>query len=135
MRVPLSRTMAALSVGAALLFVGSAASGSGVEHDSGVTTTVPFATTTTTIASDKTTSHETYREALLAYFSARKQIAVTFKTAVSSARSTYEEATASATTGAERSTARAAYDLAIAQAAATRSAALTSLDNPPVRPT
>jgi hypothetical protein len=131
MRIRLPHAIAVFGVGAALLLAASGASGAGLTRDSGVTTTLPLdATTTTTVNSLKT-----YHEALLAYFSERREIAATFKNAVMSARSTYESATASATTGAQRSTARAAYDLAIAQAAAARSAALISLGNPPVRPT
>jgi len=129
MSVRRARVIAALGVGAALLALGPAASGAGLTHDSGVTTTIPVTTTTTP------NSLKSYHEALLAYFNARREIAETFKDAVSSAHATYEAATASATTGAQRSTARAAYDLAIAQAAAARSAALISLGNPPVRPT
>ena len=75
-----------------------------------------------------------YRQALATYVAARKTIADNFRNAVQSAKATYEAALASATTGAERSTARAAYSLAIAQAAAARSSALISLGNPPVRP-
>jgi hypothetical protein len=131
MNFPLPRVIAALGLGATLLAMGPAASGTGLTHDSSVTTTIPLSTTTTTTVN----SLKTYHEALLAYLSVRKQIAETFKSAVSSARAAYESATASATTGAQRSTARAAYDLAIAQAAAARSAALISLGNPPVRPT
>jgi hypothetical protein len=75
-----------------------------------------------------------YRQALAAYVVARMTIAETFQKAVNAAQAAFLAARASATTGAERSTARAAYALAIAQAAAARSSALINLGKPPVRP-
>ncbi len=108
----------------------SAASGASV---AGSTSSAPRhangVTTTTTIGPLKA-----YRQVLAAYVAARKAIAETFKNAVNAAKSAYVTALAAATTGAERSTARAAYSLAIAQAAAARSSALIALGNPPVRP-
>jgi hypothetical protein len=128
MKKSLSRTVASLSVCAALLFSASAASGAGFGRSNNGTGS-HAATTTTTIGPWKA-----YRQALATYEAARKTIADNFRYAVQSAKATYEAALASATTGAERSTARAAYSLAIAQAAAARSSALISLGNPPVRP-
>jgi hypothetical protein len=88
-------------------------------------------TTTTSLANN---AAKTYRRALTAYRAARKEIAGTFKNAVLTAHNEYQAALSSATTGAQRSTARAAYALAITQAAAVRSVALTNLGSPPVRP-
>jgi len=62
----------------------------------------------------------------------RKAIAETFKSAVNAAQAAFLSARASGRT--ERNAApRGAYELAIAQAASVRSAALISLGNPPVR--
>lgn len=122
MKKSLPRTIASLCMCATLLFCASAASGAPLARSN------HGATTTTTFGPWKT-----YRQALAAYVAARKTIAETFRAAVQTAKSTYFAALASATP-AERSTARAAYELAIAQAAATRSSALVSLGNPPVRP-
>jgi hypothetical protein len=122
----LPRAIATLGVCAGLFLVAPAASGAGLarSHHGG------NATTTTTLAN----SPKTYRQAHAAYVAAREVIAQNFKNAVDAAQAAFVASRASATTGAQRSTARAAYALAIAQAAAARSAALISLGNPPTRP-
>jgi hypothetical protein len=133
MKKSLPRTVASLSVCAALLLGASAASGAAFRHSNSATTSTAAtsnATTTTTLG-----PWRTYRQLLATYIAARKVIGEDFRSAVEAAKATYYSALAAATTGAERSTASAAYDLAIAQAAATRSSALISLGNPPVRPT
>ena len=123
MKKPHSRLIASLGVCANLLLVAPAASGAGLSrpHNNSTTTTINAA------------PQETHRQALAAYVAERKAIAENFKSAVNAAQAAFLSARASATNGAQRSTARAAYELAIAQAASVRSAALISLGNPPVR--
>ena len=76
----------------------------------------------------------TYDRELAAYRASRNAIQLTFRASVSSARATYAAALSVATSASERSTAQQAMVTAIIQAASARSAALTALGGPPVKP-
>jgi hypothetical protein len=130
MRGTVARSIAALAIaGSALLAPGVVgAAGRGTHSSAGATTT------TSATTSKPSGPWKTYYEELSAYVAARKQIAQTFRDAVGAAKQQFVTASSSASTVDERATARAAYALAIAQAAATRSAALVSLGNPPTAP-
>jgi len=82
----------------------------------------------------KTSSSRTYHQEVVAYRESRYAIQLAFQSAINSARATYLEAISVATTAAERSAAQQALTTAIIQAASARSAALTNLGAPPVRP-
>ena len=82
----------------------------------------------------KTTSARTYRQEVIAYRESRYAIQLAFQSAVNSARAVYVNALSLATTSAQRSAAQQALTTAIIQAASQRSAALTTLGAPPVRP-
>jgi hypothetical protein len=112
--------VAAASIGLVAPSVAFAAGGSPAP-----TTT---STTTTTVATVK--SHP---RTLAAYRADRTAINQAFKWAVESAQTIFQQAKAQATTAAARSTARAAYELSLIQAAATRDNALTALGKPPTR--
>jgi hypothetical protein len=76
----------------------------------------------------------TYDKELAAYRDSRRDIQLTFRAAVNSARTAYSEALLLATTSAQRSTAQQIETTAIIQAASARSAALIALGNQPVKP-
>jgi hypothetical protein len=76
----------------------------------------------------------TYDRELAAYRASRNAIQLTFRASVASARATYAAALSVATSASERSTAQQAMVTAIIQAASARSAALTALGGPPVKP-
>jgi hypothetical protein len=128
----LRRSAGGFAVALLLLLVPASAFGeshSGSRTGPTTTTTTITDTTTTTVNPQKA-----YRQALATYIAARQAIAQTFKNEISAAKQQYESALSVATTGAQRSTARAAYALAVTQAAAQRSSSLTALGNPPTRP-
>ncbi|MGB8178592.1 MAG: hypothetical protein WCF63_00305 [Acidimicrobiales bacterium] len=79
-------------------------------------------------------SKKTYREELASYRASREAIEATFRAAVASARSNYQEALANATTAAERGTAQQVMQTAIIDAAQVRSASLITLGAAPTPP-
>jgi hypothetical protein len=84
---------------------------------------------------DVTTSAlRTYNKELAAYRDSRRAIQLTFRAAVSSAKSAYSEALSLAVTAAQRSTAQQNETTAIILAAQARSAALIALGSQPVKP-
>jgi hypothetical protein len=80
------------------------------------------------------TSLKLYRQELAAYNAQRTQIEANFRASVALAKSNFSKSLASATTSAERSAAQQTEVTAIIDAAATRSAALIALGNPPTPP-
>ena len=86
-------------------------------------------------APSSSTTQKSYHKAIVAYRDSRYAIQLSFQSAVNAARSTYIAALASAVTSAERASAQQVLEAAIIQAAATRSAALTALGKPPLKPT
>lgn len=126
MKKSLARSFASVGVCVGLLLVAPGAGAAGFRHSQRGTTVTSLKATLN--------PHKAYRQALATYIAERSAIAEAFKNAVNAAQASFVEALASSTTAAQRSTARAAYDLAIAQAAAARSSALISLGNPPSRP-
>jgi maltose-binding protein MalE len=122
-----ARGVAALAIVASLaLMAPMSAFASGTRPSVSSTTTSTSSTTTTLPVKPKHLD-------LAAYKQARNAINQAFKYAVTSAQAVFQAARNKATTAADRSTARAAYELALAQAAATRDAGLTSLGKPPSR--
>jgi hypothetical protein len=85
-------------------------------------------------ASASASALRTYDRELAAYRASRNAIQLTFRASVASARATYAAALSVATSASERSTAQQAMVTAIIQAASARSAALTALGGPPVKP-
>ncbi len=79
------------------------------------------------------TSQRTFRHELQVYRASRDAIEQAFTNAVKQARSLYYKTLATATTSAERSAALQTMETAIIDAAATRSAALITLGNPPTK--
>jgi hypothetical protein len=77
------------------------------------------------------TSQKSFHQEKAAYNASRRAIQLTFRSAVSSARTIYFSALTQTTSSAQRSAARQAMETAITQAAAARSVALTALGNPP----
>jgi hypothetical protein len=112
----LGRSFAAVALATGLLFATPLAASAGSEGS-------------------KTSSPRTYHQQVVAYRESRYAIQLAFQSAVNIARATYVSALSLATTSAERSAAQQALTTAIIQAASKRSAALTSLGAPPVRPT
>ncbi len=80
------------------------------------------------------TAMKTYRQELAAFDAQRDAIEASFRANVALARSNYRKALLSATSSAERSAAQQTEVTAIIDAAATRSAALVTLGNPPAPP-
>jgi hypothetical protein len=78
-------------------------------------------------------ANKTYREQVAAYNASRQAIENGFHLAVSTARVTLYTALATANSSAQRSADRQAMQAAIIQAAAARSAALTTLGSRPVK--
>jgi hypothetical protein len=128
MRKFVTRSVAALAIVSSIALVGPVAayaSGSG----SGPVSTFPVTTSSTT-----TTTLAKYHHLTLAqYRQLRQAINESFKNAVQVAQQTFQSSRSQATTAAARSTARATYELALAQAAAARDAALVNLGKPPTR--
>lgn len=88
----------------------------------------------TTTSSTTTTQPAKFKRLSLAqYRFQREVINQTFKSAVLVAQSILQTALSQATNAAARSTARAAYVLALTEAAAARDAALSALGKPPTR--
>jgi hypothetical protein len=79
-------------------------------------------------------SKKTYRAELASYRASRAAIEATFRAAVASARSNYQEALANATSSAERGSAQQSMQQAIINAAGVRSASLVTLGAAPVPP-
>jgi hypothetical protein len=129
MRATLGRSIAVMAIATSSMLAPAIAGASAHGAHTGSDTTTTFAS-----SSDKPGPWKTYYQELAVYVSARKQIAQTFRAAVAAAKQEFDTASSAASTGAESATARAAYALAIAQAAQTRSAALVSLGNPPTAP-
>ncbi len=75
-----------------------------------------------------------YDREIVAYRESRQAIQLTFRAAVNSAHSTYQESLSVATSAAQRSAAQQAMETAIIQAASARSSALTALGSQPVKP-
>jgi len=83
--------------------------------------------------SSNSNSKKTYRQQIAAYNASRQAIEDGFHLAVSTAQVTLYTALATAKSSAQRSAERQAMQAAIIQAAATRSSALTTLGNRPVK--
>ena len=121
-----TRSVAALAIVASIALVGPLAA---YASGSGPASTFPVATSSTT-----TTTLVKYHHLTLAQFKQLRQaINDSFKSAVQAAQQTFQASRGQATTAAARSTARATYELALAQAAAARDAALVNLGKPPAR--
>lgn len=89
------------------------------------------ATTSTTTTTTTTIPFKARAHSLAAYRADRFAINQSFKWAMSAAQAVFQQAKDQATTAVARSTARAAYELALIQAAANRDSALTNLGKPP----
>ncbi|MGB7103084.1 MAG: hypothetical protein WBD82_00630, partial [Acidimicrobiales bacterium] len=95
---------------------------------------VASAGSTGSTTSKPTVSLRTYHKELVAYRESLQTIRLSFRASVSTAHSTYLGALSVATTYAQRSAAQQAEVTAIIEAASARSAALTALGSPPVKP-
>ncbi|MCU1363379.1 MAG: hypothetical protein JWM55_1207 [Acidimicrobiaceae bacterium] len=84
--------------------------------------------------STQTKAMRTYEREILAYRESRQAIQLTFHAAVNSADATYHESLSIANNAAQRIAALQAESAAIFKAAAARSAALSALGSPPVKP-
>jgi ABC-type multidrug transport system fused ATPase/permease subunit len=112
------------------LVMSSGATAALAEDASSPSTTVPTASTPKTISAERSA----YRTALQAYNKAKIEINKNFATAMKEANTARRTARESATTKEAKKAAQIAFSAAITTAQNARTAALTALGDPPVKP-